>query len=62
MTAENWTLVEVADAIRARRVTSREVVETCLAQIDDWQPRINAFAAILADSARTAAEIGRAHV
>lgn len=56
MNLENWSLVEVADAIRSRRATSREVVETCLARIDAWQPRINAFAAVLADSARAAAD------
>jgi aspartyl-tRNA(Asn)/glutamyl-tRNA(Gln) amidotransferase subunit A len=53
---ENGTLVEVADAIRTRRVTSREIVEACLARIDVWQPRINAFVSVLADSARAAAD------
>ncbi len=56
MNLENGTLVEVADAIRSRRVTSREVVEACLARIADWQPRINAFAEVLAESARAAAD------
>ena len=56
MTVANWTLVEVADAIRARRVTSREVVESSLTRIGEWQPRINAFAAVLADSALAAAD------
>jgi len=56
LSLEDLTLVEVADAIRTRRVTSREVVETCLARISDWQPRLNAFAAVLADSARAAAD------
>ena len=56
MSPEGWTVVEVADAIRARRVTSREIVETCLARIGDWQPRINAFAAVQADSACAAAD------
>jgi aspartyl-tRNA(Asn)/glutamyl-tRNA(Gln) amidotransferase subunit A len=56
LSLENWTLVGVADAIRARRVTSREVVETCLTRIGEWQPRINAFAAVLADSALAAAD------
>jgi len=56
LSLENWSLVEVADAIRSRLVTSREVVESCLARIVDWQPRINAFVAILADSARAAAD------
>ncbi len=56
MSVANWTLVEVADAIRARRVTSREVVESSLTRIGEWQPRINAFAAVLADSALAAAD------
>jgi len=56
LTVANWTLVEVADAIRARRVTSREVVESSLTRIGEWQPRINAFAAVLADSALAAAD------
>jgi aspartyl-tRNA(Asn)/glutamyl-tRNA(Gln) amidotransferase subunit A len=56
LSLENWTLVGVADAIRARRVTSREVVETCLTRVGEWQPRINAFAAVLADSALAAAD------
>jgi len=51
-----WTLVEVANAIRDRRVTSREVVETCLERIAEWQPSINAFTAVLADSALAAAD------
>ena len=46
------TLVEVADAIRARSLSSREVVEACLAGIQAWQPSINAFTTVLADSAR----------
>ena len=45
MSFAQWTLVEVANAIRDRRVTSREVVETCLERIAEWQPSINAFTA-----------------
>ena len=56
MNLENLSLVDVAGAIRTRRVSSREVVEACLARIGAWQPRINAFAAVLADSARAAAD------
>jgi Asp-tRNA(Asn)/Glu-tRNA(Gln) amidotransferase A subunit family amidase len=59
---ENPTLVEVADAISARRVTSREVVESCIARIGAWQPRINAFVTVLADSARAAADRADAQV
>jgi len=56
LSLEDLTLVEVADAIRTRRLTSREVVESSLTRIGEWQPRLNAFAAVLADSARAAAD------
>jgi aspartyl-tRNA(Asn)/glutamyl-tRNA(Gln) amidotransferase subunit A len=36
-------LSEVADAIAAGRLTSVQATEACLARIDVWQPRINAF-------------------
>ena len=56
MNLEQATLVEVADAIRAGRVTSREVVEACLLRIARWQPSINAFVAIFAEAALSAAD------
>ncbi|MDP2375765.1 amidase [Reyranella sp.] len=36
-------LSEVADAIAAGRITSVEATEACLARIEIWQPRTNAF-------------------
>jgi aspartyl-tRNA(Asn)/glutamyl-tRNA(Gln) amidotransferase subunit A len=36
-------LSEVADAIAAGRLTSVQATEACLARIDIWQPRTNAF-------------------
>ncbi|MBS0521222.1 MAG: amidase [Proteobacteria bacterium] len=36
-------LSAVADAIAARRVTSVAATEACLARIESWQPRTNAF-------------------
>lgn len=36
-------LSEIADAIAAGRVTSVEATEACLARIETWQPRTNAF-------------------
>jgi aspartyl-tRNA(Asn)/glutamyl-tRNA(Gln) amidotransferase subunit A len=36
-------LSDVADAIAAGRVTSVQATEACLARIERWQPRINAF-------------------
>lgn len=50
------TLVEAADAVRQRRCTSRELVEAALARIAQWQPAINAYAALQADAALAAAE------
>jgi aspartyl-tRNA(Asn)/glutamyl-tRNA(Gln) amidotransferase subunit A len=40
------TLVELAEAIRARRVSSREATKAALARAHAVQPRINAFVAI----------------
>ena len=58
------SLVAVARAIAAKSVSSREVTQSCLNRIAQWQPRLNAFMAIEADTALAAAdaEIGRAHV
>lgn len=36
-------LSEVADAIAARKLTSVQATEACLARIEAWQPRTNAF-------------------
>jgi aspartyl-tRNA(Asn)/glutamyl-tRNA(Gln) amidotransferase subunit A len=33
-------------ALRARHVSSRELVDACLARVARWQPRINAFVAV----------------
>jgi aspartyl-tRNA(Asn)/glutamyl-tRNA(Gln) amidotransferase subunit A len=46
-----WTLSEVADAIAARRISSVEATEACLARIEVWQPRVNAFLRIYRDKA-----------
>nr|WP_283949730.1 amidase [Limobrevibacterium gyesilva] len=51
-----WTLAEASAAIAARQVSSRELVEACLARIAQWQPRINAFIDLRADAARAAAD------
>lgn len=39
----HWTLAEAARALRARRLSARELVSACLERIGRWQPRINAF-------------------
>jgi len=46
-----WELSEIADAIAAGRVTSVEATEACLARIEVWQPRVNAFLRIHKDKA-----------
>ena len=51
-----WEAVELARAIRARQVSSREVVESCLARIEAVNPRINAIVDLMADEALEAAK------
>src|SRR6478672_1680760 len=46
-----WELSEIADAIAARRTTSVEATEACLARIEIWQPRVNAFLRLSRDKA-----------
>jgi aspartyl-tRNA(Asn)/glutamyl-tRNA(Gln) amidotransferase subunit A len=46
-----WDLSEVADAIAARRISSVEATEACLARIALWQPRVNAFLRLHKDKA-----------
>ena len=66
-------LSEAADAIASRKLTSVQATEACLARIDAWQPRTNAFLRIDKDGALKRAramdaelaagkQIGRAHV
>jgi aspartyl-tRNA(Asn)/glutamyl-tRNA(Gln) amidotransferase subunit A len=50
------SLTEVARAIAQKRVSSREVTQSCLARIAQWQPRLNAFMAIEAEEALAAAD------
>jgi aspartyl-tRNA(Asn)/glutamyl-tRNA(Gln) amidotransferase subunit A len=45
------TLSDIADAIAARRITSVQATEACLARIETWQPRTNAFLRLQADKA-----------
>jgi amidase len=57
-TTELWRLgaVELAAAIRARRVSSREVVEAHLRRIEAVNPAVNAVTVVLAERAMEAAE------
>ena len=50
------SLVSVAKAIASKEVSSREVTKTCLDRIAEWQPRLNAFMSIEAESALSAAD------
>src|SRR5215212_4486455 len=50
------SLRAVADAIAQKRFSSREVTQSCLERIAKWQPHLNAFMAIEAESALAAAD------
>jgi aspartyl-tRNA(Asn)/glutamyl-tRNA(Gln) amidotransferase subunit A len=50
------SLVAVAKAIAAKKLSSREVTQSCLDRIAQWQPRVNAFMSIEADEALAAAD------
>jgi aspartyl-tRNA(Asn)/glutamyl-tRNA(Gln) amidotransferase subunit A len=49
------SLVAVAKAIADKKFSSREVTQSCLNRIAQWQPRLNAFMAIEAETALVAA-------
>ncbi|HLI99667.1 MAG TPA: amidase, partial [Bradyrhizobium sp.] len=50
------SLAAVAGAIADKRVSSREVTQSCLDRIARWQPHLNAFMTIEADEALKAAD------
>ena len=50
------SLTEAAQAIAQKHFSSREVTQSCLDRIAQWQPRINAFMAIEAEAALAAAD------
>jgi aspartyl-tRNA(Asn)/glutamyl-tRNA(Gln) amidotransferase subunit A len=50
------SLTSVAQAIADKRVSSREVTQSCLDRIARWQPHLNAFMAIEAEAALKAAD------
>jgi len=50
-------LSEVADAIAAGRITSVQATEACLARIEAWQPRTNAFLRVYRDKALAQARL-----
>jgi aspartyl-tRNA(Asn)/glutamyl-tRNA(Gln) amidotransferase subunit A len=49
------TLAQAAEAVRERRVSPVELTDACLEHIQAVEPRINAFIAVTAESAREAA-------
>ncbi len=50
------SLTSIAKAIAEKQFSSREVTQSCLGRIDQWQPRLNAFVAIEAEAALAAAD------
>jgi aspartyl-tRNA(Asn)/glutamyl-tRNA(Gln) amidotransferase subunit A len=50
------SLTSVVKAIADKRVSSREATKSCLDRIAQWEPRLNAFMAIEADTALAAAD------
>jgi amidase len=44
-----WTAVDVARGVRTRAISSREVVESCLARIDEVNPHLNALIEVSPD-------------
>jgi amidase len=51
-----WQACDLAEAIRLRRISSREAVTSCLARLDAVNPRINAVVDIMAEDALAAAD------
>ena len=51
-----WGAAELALAIRAREISSREAVESCLARIAAVNPHVNAIVDLMADEALRAAD------
>ncbi|MDO8399922.1 MAG: amidase [Bradyrhizobium sp.] len=50
------SLTAVAQAIAQKKFSSREVTQSCLDRVAQWQPRLNAFMAIETDAALKAAD------
>ena len=46
-----WTGVEIARGVRTRLISSREAVASCLARIQQTNPRLNALAEVPPDEA-----------
>lgn len=51
-----WTATDLAAAIRTRKISSREALESCIARLDEVNPRINAVVDDLREEARSIAD------
>ncbi len=51
-----WSAIKIASEIRKGSLTSSEMVDACLAQIDKVNPKLNAVVQIVSDRARQEAE------
>jgi amidase len=51
-----WTAVELAEAIRTKKVSSREAVESCLNRIEEVNPKVNALVEVSPDEALASAD------
>src|SRR5215472_3797700 len=51
-----WSACELARALRAGEITSREAVESCLTRLHEVNPQINAVVDVLHDEALTDAD------
>lgn len=58
----DWTLLEVADAMAARRVSAVEVAAALLGSIAYRQPQLNAYIRIVSDRAHAAAKAADEHL
>jgi aspartyl-tRNA(Asn)/glutamyl-tRNA(Gln) amidotransferase subunit A len=56
------SLTSVAKAIAEKQLSSREVTQSCLHRIAQWQPRLNAFMAIESEQALAAADAADAAI
>ena len=54
------SLTAVAQAIAQKKFSSREVTQSCLDRVAQWQPGLNAFMAIESDMALAAADVADA--
>lgn len=50
------SLAEASRRVRARSVTAAQLVEACLARIDTYNPKLNAYITVMRESARKQAE------